>query len=86
VVHAEKVTGSGYVSVAMYYLYPETVFTFLINSSGAILLFIYLLKAVSELRMRRRLERKDPAWLQVKMWLYPWLTYLSIACILAVLL
>jgi GABA permease len=76
----------GYVAVAMYYLYPETVFTFLVNSSGAILLFIYLLIAVSELRMRRRLEREAPERLQVRMWLFPWLTYLSITCIVAVLL
>jgi GABA permease len=76
----------GYVAVAMYYLRPETVFTFLVNSSVAILLFIYLLIAVSELEMWRRLEREVPERLQAKMWLFPWLTYLSIACIVTVLL
>ncbi len=34
--------------------------------------------------MRARLEREDPERLQVRMWLYPYLTYLSIFCILAV--
>jgi len=36
--------------------------------------------------MRRRLEREAPERLQLKMWFYPWLTYLSIVCIVAVLI
>ena len=75
----------GYVSVLAAYFFPSQVFTFLLNSSGAVALFVYLLIAVSELRMRRRLERESPERLQLKMWLYPWLTYLSILGILAVL-
>src|ERR687893_755143 len=76
----------GYVSVLLYYFFPEQVFTWLINASGAIALFAYLLIAISELVMRRRLEREAPERLQLKMWLYPWLTYLSIAAITAVLI
>ena len=74
-----------YVSVAIFYFFPEEVFTWLINASGAIALFVYLLIAVSELVMRRRLEREDPERLQLKMWLFPWLTYLSIIGIVSVL-
>jgi GABA permease len=74
----------GYVAVLIAYFFPDTVFLFLLNSSGAVALFVYLMIAVSELRMRARLEREDPERLRVKMWLYPYLTYLSIACILAV--
>ena len=40
----------------------------------------------SELVMRRRLEREAPERLQLRMWLYPWLTILSILAILAVLI
>ena len=76
----------GYVSVLAAYFFPSQVFTFLLNSSGAVALFVYLLIAVSELRMRRRLERESPERLQLEMWLYPWLTYLSILGILAVLI
>ena len=79
-------TSFGYVSVLLYYFFPEEIFTWLINASGAIALFVYLLIAVSELVMRRRLERDAPERLQLKMWLYPWLTYLSIAAIVAVLI
>jgi GABA permease len=78
-------TSFGYVSVLLYYFFPEEVFTWLINASGAIALFAYLLIAISELVMRRRLEREAPERLQIKMWLYPWLTYLSIAAMVAVL-
>jgi GABA permease len=78
-------TTFGYVSVLLYYFFPEQVFTWLINASGAIALFAYLLIAISELVMRRRLEREDPERLQLRMWLYPWLTYLSIAAMAAVL-
>ncbi len=42
--------------------------------------------AISELVMRRRLEREAPERLQLRMWLYPWLTYLSIAAMVAVLI
>jgi GABA permease len=78
-------TSFGYVSVAIYYFFPAEVFTWLINASGAIALFAYLLIAISELVMRRRLEREAPESLQLRMWFYPWLTYLSIAAMLAVL-
>src|ERR687890_1413693 len=79
-------TSFGYISVLLYYFFPEEIFTWLINASGAIALFVYLLISVSELVMRRRLEREAPERLQLKMWLYPWLTYLSIAAIVAVLI
>jgi GABA permease len=79
-------TSFGYVSVLIYYFFPEQVFTWLINASGAIALFAYLLIAISELVMRRRLEREAPERLQLRMWLYPWLTYLSIFAMVAVLI
>src|SRR5215210_1472521 len=60
-----------YVSVGIFYFFPEEIFTWLINASGAIALFVYLLIAVSELVMRRRLEREAPERLQLKMWFYP---------------
>jgi GABA permease len=79
-------TSFAYISVVIYYFFPEQIFTWLINASGAIALFAYLLIAISELVMRRRLEREAPERLQLRMWLYPWLTYLSIAAMAAVLI
>jgi GABA permease len=60
---------------------PETVFLFLLNSSGAVILFVYLLIACSQLVLRRQLK----APIAVKMWLYPWLTLITMAAIVAVL-
>jgi GABA permease len=76
----------GYISVIMDYTSPKTVFMFLLNSSGAVGLFIYMLIALSELRMRRQLERENPDALQVRMWLYPALTILCILAIAVVII
>src|SRR5688572_27925 len=78
-------TSVGYVSVVIYYFAPASVFTWLINASGAVAIFVYLLIAISELVMRRRIERENPERLRLKMWFYPWLTYLSIGTMVAVL-
>src|SRR3954453_23224099 len=78
-------TSVGYVSVIFAALSPDTIFLWLVNSSGAVALFVYLLIAVSQLRMRARLEREDPEKLQVRMWAYPWLTWLVMAAIVVVI-
>src|ERR671919_571382 len=78
-------TSVGYVSVVIYYFAPASVFTWLINASGAVAIFVYLLIAITELVMRRRIERESPERLRIKMWFYPWLTYLSIGTMVAVL-
>jgi GABA permease len=78
-------TSVGYVSVIAAALWPETIFLWLVNSSGAVALFVYLLIAISELKMRARLEREDPERLQVKMWGYPWLTWIVIVAIVVVI-
>ncbi len=68
----------GYVAVIMSYVSPDTVFAFLVNSYGTVAIFVYVLIAVSQLRLRARLEREDPARLRVRMWCYPYLTYVAI--------
>jgi GABA permease len=75
----------GYGAVVMSYVSPDTVFPFLVNSYGTVAVFVYLFIAVSELRLRARLEREDPGRLTVKMWAYPYLTYLAIAGMLGIL-
>jgi GABA permease len=68
----------GYASVVISYVSPETVFAFLINSYGTVALVVYVLIAVSQWRLRRRLEREAPEKLRLRMWGYPYLTYLAI--------
>ena len=75
----------GYVAVVMSYVSPDRVFAFLVNSYGTVAVFVYMFIAVSQLRLRARLEKDDPARLTVKMWGYPYLTYLAIAGMLGIL-
>jgi GABA permease len=74
----------GYVAVVMSYVSPETVFAFLVNSYGAVAIFVYVFIAISELRLRRTLEREDPERLRVRMWAYPYLTYITIASMILI--
>jgi GABA permease len=76
----------GYGAVIMSYVSPDTVFAFLVNSYGTVAIFVYVLIAVSQLRLRARLEKEDPARLRVRMWAYPYLTYLAIAGMLGIVL
>ena len=75
----------GYGAIVMSYVSPNTIFAFLVNSYGTVAVFVYLLIAVSQLRLRARLEREDPSRLRIRMWAYPYLTYLAIAGMLAIL-
>ncbi len=61
---------------------PDTIFAFLLNSSGAIILFVYLLIAISQIVLR---YRTDESKLRVKMWLFPVLSILTALAILAIL-
>ncbi|MFJ7931837.1 amino acid permease [Peribacillus sp. NPDC096448] len=75
-----------YIAVVMSYVSPELVFLFLVNSSGAIILLVYLVISISQLRMRKKLERENPDALKVKMWLFPYLTYATILGISIILI
>ncbi|MER6978830.1 amino acid permease [Streptomyces carpinensis] len=76
----------GYGCVMLSALWPDTVFLFLINASGAVFLFVYLLISLSQLRMRKRLEAETPGGLTFKMWLHPFLPVLVALAIAAVLI
>jgi GABA permease len=78
-------TSVGFLSVIANVISPDKVFFVLLNTSGAVALFVYLLICVSQLILRRRLERDDPEALKVRMWLYPYLTWLSIVAIVVVI-
>ncbi|MEU0189148.1 amino acid permease [Streptomyces afghaniensis] len=76
----------GFVAVAFNYLWPDTVFQFLLNSSGAVALFVWLVICFSQLRMRGIILRESPEKLVVRMWLFPYLTWATIGMITFVLL
>jgi L-asparagine transporter-like permease len=75
----------GYLAVIASIVSPQLLFTFLVNASGAIMLVIYLLVAIAEIRWRGAVERESPGRLRIKVWLFPWLSYATVAGIALVL-
>ncbi|MEU1115522.1 MULTISPECIES: amino acid permease [unclassified Streptomyces] len=75
----------GFVAVWFNYQWKDTVFDFLLNSSGAVALFVWLIISFTQLRMRGIILREQPEKLVVKMWLFPYLTWVTIAMISFVL-
>ncbi len=64
---------------------PDGVFAFLLNASGALILLVYLLICLAQIRLRgaMRHEGRRPAF---AMWLFPFLSWATVAVIAAVLL
>jgi GABA permease len=60
----------------------KTIFAFLLNSSGAIILFVYILIAISQIVLRYRNKGTE---LRLKMWLFPALSILTTVGMLAIL-
>jgi L-asparagine transporter-like permease len=58
---------------------PQVVFDFLVSSSGAVIVFVYMIICVAQIRLRRLRESAGLPEPAVRMWLFP---YLSIAAIL----
>lgn len=75
-----------YVALAASVLSPDRVFNFLVSASGAIMLFIYLMVAAAQLRLRNRFEAEAPDRLQIRMWFHPYGTYFAMAGMVAVLM
>lgn len=68
--------------VVINYTLPATFFNTLLATSGAVALLMYLVIAVTQLRLRQMKEREGVT-LEVKMWLFPYLTILTIIAIVA---
>ncbi|MFQ6572068.1 amino acid permease [Pseudomonas sp. UM16] len=77
-------TFAGFAGCLVNYVFPGKVFGFLLSTTGAIALLVYLVIAVSQLRMRAINDREGTE-LAFKMWLFPWLTWLVIGLIVTVL-
>lgn len=63
---------------------PDLVFAFLLNTSGAVILVIYAMIALAQVRARQAMQarRETP---QFAMWGFPWLSYVAIASMASVL-
>ncbi|MEU2059334.1 amino acid permease [Streptomyces sp. NPDC013455] len=74
----------GFLCVLLSYWSPDEVFPWLLNMIGAVILVVWIFIAVSQLLLRRRLEREAPGKLVVRMWAFPWLTWLALAGMAAI--
>lgn len=63
----------GYGCVLLSAVFPDDVFLFLVNASGAVFMLVYFMICLSELKLRRQWEREEPGILGFRMWLYPYL-------------
>ncbi len=70
------------VAVGMAGFFPTTIFAFLVNASGALMIFVYMLVVISQLVLRPRIPTER---LHLKTWFYPVSGYVVIAAMLAVL-
>jgi GABA permease len=64
---------------------PKEVFAFLINAAGALIVFVYLLICLAQIRLRQQRQRDGTAEPALRMWLFPWASYAAIAGMIAVL-
>ncbi|MFU9135845.1 GABA permease [Erwinia tasmaniensis] len=77
-------TAAAFITVIANYLAPAAVFEFLLASSGAVALLVYLVIAASHLVMRRQREARGEE-ITYRVWLFPGLTWLTIGFIITIL-
>lgn len=77
---------AGVLGVLIATIAPQTVFAFLVNASGALMVFIYIIVALAQIRLRRKREREGAPVPAFAMWLFPWASYAAIAGMIAVLI
>ena len=65
---------------------PERVFAFLLDGAGALMVFVYMIVAIAQVRLRRARERAGAPQPALTMWLFPWASYAAIAGMAAVLI
>jgi GABA permease len=78
-------SAAGVVGVLAATFAQQTVFAFLVNASGAVMVFVYTMVAVAQIRLRRERERTGAAVPALQMWLFPWASYAAIVGMVAIL-
>jgi L-asparagine transporter-like permease len=79
-------SAGGFLGIMAALLWPATVFAFLVNAAGVLILFVYTTVCVAQIRLRRAREATGAPDLPLKMWLFPWASQTAIAGIIAVLI
>ncbi|MFI9718249.1 amino acid permease [Streptomyces sp. NPDC052396] len=75
----------GFLAVLFSYWWPTTVFKWLLYMTGAAVLVVWGFIAATQLMLRRKLEREEPERLVVRMWAFPYLTWVALAGVVATL-
>lgn len=77
-------TIAGFLGCLANYFFPGQVFSILLSTTGAFGLVLYLVIAFTQLRMRHQMNMRGEV-PKLKMWLYPWLTWITIIVIVSIL-
>lgn len=77
----------GFICIGAGYLWPDSIFLYLVNSSGAVVLFVYVFIGASQIALRPRLERELAATggLTFRMPGWPWVPAIITAIIVVIL-
>lgn len=75
----------GFFTVVLNYVDPDGTFLLLVNTSGAIALLVWLVIAVSQLVLRRRMVLVEVEKMSLQMWCFPYLTWFAIVGIVLLL-
>ena len=77
---------AGLAGIAAATISPQVVFAFLVNASGALVVLIYMIIALAQIKLRRARSAAEQEALPVQMWLYPYASFLAVAGMAVVLL
>lgn len=64
---------------------PTVFFSYLLSCAGSVVLAVYIMIAYAQIRVRTEMERKNQKPI-FKMWLFPYLSWFTIACFVAVII
>ncbi|MEQ6354916.1 amino acid permease [Lysinibacillus sp. M3] len=73
-----------YICAMLYFISPEVIFYFLGNCVGGLMIAVYIFIAISQIRFRRHYDKVSEEALSIKMWLFPYLSYVTIGILIVV--
>ncbi|MER1985180.1 MAG: amino acid permease [Solibacillus sp.] len=68
-----------YICAMLYFISPEVIFYFLGNCVGGLMIAVYIFIAISQIRFRRYYDQVSSDKLAIRMWMFPYLSYITIA-------
>ncbi len=75
-----------YICAMLYFISPEVIFYFLGNCVGGLMIAVYIFIAISQIRFRRYYDQVSGEPLSIRMWLFPYLSYVTIGVLTIVYL